>query len=115
MSQQSTARAVGPAKGVLSRISNRAYGVGFLAVVALLIGLSVAMFQQRFTPTVGVTLLTDRIGSQLQVGSDVKLRGLIVGQVRSIAVTSQGARLGLALDPDQVDLIPSGVHARLLP
>ena len=115
MSQQSTARAVGPAKGVLSRISNHTYGVGFLAVLALLIGLSVAMFQQRFTPTVDVALLTDRIGSQLQVGSDVKLRGLVVGQVRSISVTSDGARLGLALDPDQVDLIPSDVHARLLP
>ena len=115
MSQQSTARAVGPAKGVLSRISNHAYGVGFLLVVALLVGLSVAMFQGRFTRTVDVTLLTDRIGSQLQVGSDVKLRGLIVGQVSSVSVTGHGARLGLALHPDAVDLVPAGVHARLLP
>lgn len=113
--QPTTARAVGPAKGFLSRLSNHAYGVIFLAVVALLIGLSVAMFQGRFTPTVGVTLLTDRIGSQLQVGSDVKLRGLIIGRVSSISVTATGARLGLALDPGQVDLVPAGVSARLLP
>ena len=106
---------LGPAHGLLGRLSSGAYGVVFLVVVALLVGLSVAMFQQRFTRTVGVTLLTDRIGSQLQRGSDVKLRGLIVGQVSSIAVTAKGARLGLALDPEQVDLIPAGVHARLLP
>ncbi len=72
--------AVGPAKGVLSRLGNKAYGVGFIAVVALLVGLSIASFQKRFTPVVTVTLLTDRIGSQLQTSSDVKLRGLIVGR-----------------------------------
>jgi virulence factor Mce-like protein len=106
---------VGPAKGFLSRLSNHAYGVGFLVVVALLVGLSVASIQKRFTPVVEVTLLTDRIGSQLQVGSDVKLRGLIIGRVSSISVTATGARLGLELDPGQVDLVPAGVRARLLP
>jgi phospholipid/cholesterol/gamma-HCH transport system substrate-binding protein len=113
--QSTTARAVGPAKGFLSRLSNHAYGVVFLVVVALLVGLSVAMFQGRFTRTVDVTLLTDRIGSQLQRGSDVKLRGMIIGQVSSVSVTAKGARLGLALDPGQVDLVPAGVRARLLP
>jgi phospholipid/cholesterol/gamma-HCH transport system substrate-binding protein len=106
---------VGPAKGFLYRLSNHAYGVVFLVVVALLVGLSVAMFQGRFTRTVDVTLLTDRIGSQLQRGSDVKLRGMIIGQVSSVSVTAKGARLGLALDPGQVDLVPAGVRARLLP
>ncbi|WP_270887425.1 MCE family protein [Pedococcus sp. 5OH_020] len=99
----------------MSRLGNRAYGVGFLAVVAVLLGLSVASFQKRFTPVVMVNLMTDRIGSQLQTSSDVKLRGLIVGEVRTIDVTPRGARLGLALKPDLVDLIPADVSARLLP
>jgi virulence factor Mce-like protein len=80
-----------------------------------LVGLSVASFQKRFTPVVEVTLLTDRIGSQLQVASDVKLRGLVVGEVRSIEVTGSGARLGLALDPGLVSMVPGNVSARLLP
>jgi virulence factor Mce-like protein len=101
--------------GVLSRMSNHAYGVGFLAIVALLIGLSVACFQKRFTPVVMVTLLTDRVGSQLQVGSDVKLRGLVVGEVRSVGVSGRGARLGLALRPEAAGLVPADVSARLLP
>ncbi|WP_406829680.1 MCE family protein [Pedococcus sp. KACC 23699] len=107
--------AVGPAKGVLSRLGNKAYGVGFIAVVALLVGLSIASFQKRFTPVVTVTLLTDRIGSQLQTSSDVKLRGLIVGEVRSIRTTGDGASLQLALQPEMARLIPANVHARLLP
>src|SRR5689334_20481253 len=59
-------RPVGPARGAISHLGNKAYGVGFLVIVALLLGLSVATFQKRFTPVVEVTLLTDRIGSQLQ-------------------------------------------------
>jgi virulence factor Mce-like protein len=106
---------LGPAKGVLSRLGNTAYGVGFIAVVALLIGLSIAAFQQRFTSVVMVNLLTDRIGSQLQKSSDVKIRGLIVGEVRSISTTGSGARLELALKPEMVGLIPADVSARLLP
>ena len=106
---------LGPATGALSRLGDKAYGVGFLVVVALLVGLSVASFQKRFTPVVEVTLLTDRIGSQLQVASDVKLRGLVVGEVRSIEVTGSGARLGLALDPGLVSMVPGNVSARLLP
>jgi virulence factor Mce-like protein len=96
-------------------MSNHVYGVGFLAIVALLIGLSIASFKQVFTDVVPVTLLTDRVGSQLQAGSDVKLRGLVVGEVRSVDTTGKGARLGLAIRPEMVGLIPAGVSARLLP
>ena len=101
--------------GIMSRLGNRAYGVGFIAIVALLVGLSIATFQKRFTDVVMVNLLTDRIGSQLQTSSDVKLRGLIVGEVRGIETTGNGAKLSLALDPALVGLIPADVSARLLP
>lgn len=101
--------------GFMSRLGNRTYGVGFIVVVALLVGLSVASFQKRFTSVVMVNLLTDRVGSQLQTASDVKIRGLIVGEVRSIETTGKGARLELALKPEMVKLIPANVSARLLP
>ncbi len=96
------------------RLGQKAYGLVFLIVVALLVALSVAAFQQRFTPVVMVTLETNRLGSQLQESSDVKLRGMLVGEVRSVAVTPDGARLELALQPDQVGKIPENVNARLL-
>lgn len=112
---QTNATNVGPARGFISRLGDRAYGVAFLLVVASLIGLSIASFQKVFTDVVMVSLETDRIGSQLQESSDVKIRGLIVGEVREIETTGSGARLQLALQPEMVGQIPADVSARLLP
>jgi virulence factor Mce-like protein len=89
--------------------------VAFLLTLALLIGLSIATFQKKFTPVVMITLEAERIGNQLQNDSDVKIRGLIVGEVRSITSTGNGARIELALQPDQVANIPVNVLARILP
>jgi len=89
--------------------------VAFLLTLALAIGLSVATFQKKFTPVVKVTLLAARIGNQLQKESDVKIRGLIVGEVRSITSTGNGASIELALQPEQVANIPVNVSARILP
>ena len=104
-----------PSGGVLSRLSNRAYGVAFLLTLAVLVGLAIASFQKKFTPVVKVTLMAERIGNQLQNASDVKIRGLIVGEVRSITSTGNGASIVLALQPDQVGSIPVNVSARILP
>lgn len=99
----------------LGRLGHRTYGVAFLLVVALLLSLSIASFNKAFADVVNVELETNRIGSQLQEASDVKIRGLIVGEVRTIEPHDDGVTLGLALDPEMVDLIPAKVSARLLP
>ena len=104
-----------PTGGVLSRLSNHAYGVAFLLTLVVMVGLAIASFQKRFTPVVLVTLMAERIGNQLQNTSDVKIRGLIVGEVRSITSTGNGASIELALQPDQVANIPVNVSARILP
>ncbi|WP_286168349.1 MCE family protein [Phycicoccus sp. SLBN-51] len=96
-------------------MANPLSGVAFLLVIALLMGLSVASFEKVFTDVVMVSLQTDRIGSQLQASSDVKLRGLVVGEVRDIRTTGKGAVLSLALKPEMVPQIPADVSARLLP
>jgi phospholipid/cholesterol/gamma-HCH transport system substrate-binding protein len=93
----------------------RLSGVGFLVVIGLLVSLTVAMYQKAFTPVVHVTLLADRVGNQLSAPADVKLRGLIVGEVRSVSSHGAGATIGLALDPSKVGLIPKNVEAQLLP
>ncbi|HEY7488042.1 MAG TPA: MCE family protein [Streptosporangiaceae bacterium] len=97
------------------RIRFRVYGVIFLLVVALLLALTVALYQKRFTPVVTVKLRSDRAGLQLLPRSDVKVRGLIVGEVRSTRVTPTGAELDLAIDKNKASLIPDNVSARLLP
>jgi virulence factor Mce-like protein len=93
----------------------RVAGVAFLVVIAMLVGLTVALYQKAFTPIVKVTLLTDRIGNQLSAQADVKLRGMVVGRVRSVHAEPNGARIDLALDPKRVGLIPENVSAQLIP
>ncbi|WP_018682850.1 MCE family protein [Actinokineospora enzanensis] len=102
--------------GRLARtIRRRLYGLAFLAVIAGLIGLSIAAYNKVFTPVATVTLTTGTVGNQLTVHSDVKVRGLLVGEVRRITPTADGAELELALDPAKIDVIPGNVSARFLP
>jgi phospholipid/cholesterol/gamma-HCH transport system substrate-binding protein len=97
------------------RLRYRLYGIVFLLVLALLLALTIALYQKRFTPVVEVTLRSDRAGLQLLPRSDVKVRGLIVGEVRDIRATATGAQMELAIDRDKAPLIPGNVSARLLP
>lgn len=96
-------------------VVKRLYGLLFLAVLAGLVWLTVLLYTKAFTPVVTVTLQAGKAGNQLSAPADVKLRGLIVGEVREITTTGDGAQMRLALDPDRVDLIPANVQARLLP
>lgn len=91
------------------------YGLVFLVIVGLLVALSVGFYRKSFTPIVPVTLEASQVGNQLRVHADVKLRGLIVGEVRQVRAMGDHAVLDLALDPDLVGKIPSNVSARLLP
>jgi phospholipid/cholesterol/gamma-HCH transport system substrate-binding protein len=93
----------------------RLAGIAFLVVIGLLIGLTVLFYQKAFTPVVHVTLEADRIGNQLSPPADVKLRGLVVGEVRGVNSHGEGATVELALQPDKVKLIPKNVQAQMLP
>ena len=77
----------------------RTYGVVFLVVLALLVGLTVAIYNKVFVDVVHVTLETDRVGNQLAPPADVKLRGMIVGEVRSVSSDGRRATVDLALQP----------------
>lgn len=96
-------------------VRRRLLGLAMIAVIVGLLGLSVAAYNQAFTPVTLVTLRTDRTGNQLAVRSDVKLRGIIVGSVRAISATAAGATVTLALDPARTAMIPANVSAQLLP
>ncbi len=99
----------------MAALRTRLTGVAFLLVIVGLVGLTVALYTKAFTPVVRVTLQADRIGNQLATAADVKIRGKIVGDVRSITTSQDGAELELALDPSDVQFIPADVQARLIP
>jgi virulence factor Mce-like protein len=96
-------------------VAQRVVGVLFLVVLLGLVALTIAIYQKAFTPTVDVVLQADRAGNQLTSGADVKARGVIVGAVRDIRATDDGAELTLALEPGMVDQLPSDASAQLLP
>ncbi|TDC81168.1 MCE family protein [Actinomadura sp. 7K507] len=98
--------------GMLRR---RLAGVAFLLVPALLVWLSVAVYDKRFTEVSWVTLETASAGSEMHPHADVKLRGVVVGEVREITSDGGAATLKLAIQPDKVRLLPRNVSAQLLP
>ncbi|GAA4376939.1 MCE family protein [Actinomadura sp. NPDC048032] len=98
--------------GVLGR---RLAGVAFLLVPVLLVWLSVAVYGKKFTDVAWVTLRTASAGSEMRPHADVKLRGVVVGEVREISSDGGVATLRLAIRPDKVRLLPRNVSAQLLP
>ncbi len=97
------------------RWRQRLVGLLFLAVIAALVGLSVALYQKAFTPVVMVTVQADRIGNQLSKGADVKVRGLLVGEVREVSSNGSRATLRLAVDRAAAAQLPSDVQAQMVP
>jgi virulence factor Mce-like protein len=90
-------------------------GVAFIGVLVFLLWLTYAFYAKVFTKTVNVELKTSHIGLQLNEHADVKLRGIIVGEVRGVSTDGDEATVDLALKPDQVSEISSAVSARILP
>jgi phospholipid/cholesterol/gamma-HCH transport system substrate-binding protein len=93
----------------------RLVGVVFLVVFALLVWLSVALYNKQFTPAATVTLYTDSVGNEMHLGADVMIRGVRVGEVRQISADGTGARLELAIQPGMVAQIPANVTAEMVP
>ena len=91
----------------------RLSGIAFVIVIAFLVQLAVWLYQKKFVDVVHVSLQTNRVGNQLGVHADVKLRGIVVGEVRRIRSNGDTATLDLALDPKQP--VPRDVKAQLLP
>jgi phospholipid/cholesterol/gamma-HCH transport system substrate-binding protein len=87
-----------------------------LALVLLICGgiaLSVAAFNQSFTPAVPVTLTADRSGLMMEPNAKVKMRGVQVGHVTTVTGGKAVSSLSLDIDPDQVANIPANVEARI--
>lgn len=99
----------------LRKAGVRTAGVLFLVVMAVLVTLSIKIYQKDFVSSVPVTLQADRVGNQLRVGGQVKARGVPVGEIRDVRATPRGAEVDLAMEPDKVSQLPKNVSALLVP
>ena len=90
-------------------------GIGFMTAVALLIAGSIAIYQKVFTPVTMVTVKADRAGLQLPKFGDVRIHGVLVGQVRSVTQDGHQAVIKLGLDPREARRIPDNVTVEIRP
>jgi phospholipid/cholesterol/gamma-HCH transport system substrate-binding protein len=85
-------------------------GLGTVVAIAAIFALAVSLFRGSFTPTTPVTVISDRAGLVMNPDAKVKMRGVEVGKVSSIEARPDGtAAIHLAMDPNQLHLIPSNV------
>jgi virulence factor Mce-like protein len=104
-----------PLKRAARGSKRKLQGVAFLLMIAFLFYLVIGLYNKQFVKTIPVSLRTDSIGNQLSLNADVKFRGVNVGDVRALTTTGEVATLKLAMKPDQINLIPADVQARILP
>jgi len=90
-------------------------GIAYLTGMALLIALSIAIYQKVFTPVTMVTVKADRAGLQLAKFGDVRMHGVLIGQVRSISQNGTQAVIKLGLEPSAAKAVPENVDVQILP
>ena len=90
-------------------------GIGYLTAMAVLIAISIAIYQKVFTPVTMVTVKADRAGLQLAKFGDVRMHGVLIGQVRSISQDGHQAVIKLGLKPSAAKAIPENVSVQILP
>jgi phospholipid/cholesterol/gamma-HCH transport system substrate-binding protein len=97
--------------------NHRFLGVVFIGVLVLGLWLVNAVFSQKFVSFDKVTLTTDNVGLQLPARADVKIRGVIIGQVLDAKAgrPGSGAVLTLGIQPDKMHEVPANVSASILP
>jgi len=96
-------------------IPHKALGIVFLCLLLLGVWLTYAVFTKKFSDYDEVKLQTSKIGLQLPARADVKVRGVIVGEVLEFDATNEGAELTLGIYPGEIDNIPSDVTGSIIP
>jgi phospholipid/cholesterol/gamma-HCH transport system substrate-binding protein len=99
----------------LSPTKRRLYGLALLLVMVLVVTGCLLNFNKVFKSVDMVTLQTDTVGNQLSKQGDVKVRGVIVGEIKSVESDGQKATVQMAIDPDAISAIPNNVTAMLVP
>src|SRR3954464_8566141 len=90
-------------------------GVAFLTVIAVLVGLSIAIYDKAFSHPTMVTIKAQSAGLQLARFGDVRRHGALVGNVREISNDGKQAVIKVALVPSAAKDIPENVSVEILP
>jgi phospholipid/cholesterol/gamma-HCH transport system substrate-binding protein len=96
-------------------MNHKVLGILFVCLLLLAGWLTYGVFTKKFVDYDRVTLQTSTLGLQLPERADVKIRGVIVGEVLGFDADAEGATVTLGLYPDQVHIIPANVTGSIVP
>jgi phospholipid/cholesterol/gamma-HCH transport system substrate-binding protein len=99
----------------LSPLRRRLMGLALVLLMVFIVGFCLALFNKAFKPTETVYLRTETVGNQLSPQGDVKVRGVIVGEIASVDSDGSGGVIEMSMDPDFLPTIPSNTTAMLIP
>ena len=94
---------------------SKSLGVLFLVLMLASVWVTYGVFTKKFTDYDEVIVHASKIGLQLPHRADVKIKGVIVGEVLDYQPTAEGADITLGLFQDRATAIPSDVTASILP
>lgn len=92
-----------------------AAGVVFITIMALLVGLSIAVYNKAFTHFVTVSVKAEKAGLQLSQFGDVRRHGVLVGRVHNVTNDGKEAVIRLDLSPSAAKDIPENISVEILP
>ncbi len=95
--------------------AHKTLGVVFVCLLIFLVWLTYAVFTKKFADYEEVKVETTSVGLQLPSRADVKIRGVLVGEVLEAETGSAGAELKLGIYPDDLASIPGNVTAAIIP
>lgn len=90
-------------------------GIVYVAIMAGLIALCTAAYQKVFQRVTTVTVQAERAGLQLPQFGDVRMHGVLIGQVREITQRDGKAMIRLGLEPDAAKAIPTNARVQIRP
>lgn len=95
--------------------THKVLGVAFILMLVAGVWFTYAVFTKKFAEYDEVKLQTSEIGLQLPARADVKIRGVIVGEVLAFDANAEGAELTLGIYPDETETIPANVTGSIVP
>ena len=100
-----------------AREHNRLFaaGIAYLLILASLMSVATAMYLKVFHRVTWVTVEAERAGMQLPKFGDVRMHGVIVGQVREISQKDGKAVIKLGLEPEAAKAIPTNSRIQIRP
>ncbi|HWL48398.1 MAG TPA: MCE family protein [Acidimicrobiia bacterium] len=86
-----------------------------IAAMVFFVWLTWAFFNKAFVNYDNVTLTGVKAGLSLPENADIKLRGMIVGEVRAVEVKGGEVSMTLGMKPELINEVPADVSAQIVP